>query len=59
MIIKYLGSCLCGENCGSALPNIKMDGNLLVVPVGSIDSDINFKPQRNIYYASKANGDIN
>ncbi len=44
-------------NCGSALPNIQMDGNLLVVPAGSIDSNINIKPQGHIYYASKANWD--
>ncbi|WP_332645982.1 GFA family protein [Lysinibacillus sp. 54212] len=44
-------------NCGSALPNIQMDGKLLVVPAGSIDSDINIKPQGHIYYANKANWD--
>ena len=45
------------SNCGSALPNIQMDGKLLVVPAGSIDSDIDIKPQGHIYYASKANWD--
>ena len=45
------------SNCGSALPNIQMDGNLLVVPAGSIDSHINLKPQGHIYCASKANWD--
>ncbi|MBF7095906.1 GFA family protein [Alkalibacter mobilis] len=44
-------------NCGSALPNIQMDGKLLVVPAGSIDSDININPQGHIYYKSKANWD--
>lgn len=44
-------------NCGSALPNIQMNGKLLVVPAGSLDSDINIKPQGHIYYASKANWD--
>jgi len=44
-------------NCGSALPNIQMDGKLLVVPAGSIDSNINIRPQGHIYYASKANWD--
>lgn len=44
-------------NCGSALPNIQMDGKLLVVPAGSIDSDININPQGHIYYANKANWD--
>ncbi len=44
-------------NCGSALPNIQMDGKLLVVPAGSIDSDIDIKPQGHIYFSSKANWD--
>lgn len=44
-------------NCGSALPNIQMDGKLLVVPAGSIDSDIDIKSQGHIYYANKANWD--
>jgi len=44
-------------NCGSALPNIQMDGKLLVVPAGSLDSDISIRPQGHIYYASKANWD--
>jgi hypothetical protein len=48
--------CFC-TNCGSALPNIQMDGKLLVVPAGSIDSDIDIKPQGHIYYANKANWD--
>lgn len=44
-------------NCGSALPSVQMDGKLLVVPAGSVDSDINIKPQGHIYYGSKANWD--
>ena len=44
-------------NCGSALPNIQMDGRLLVVLAGCMDSDINIKPQGHIFYASKANWD--
>jgi hypothetical protein len=43
--------------CGSALPNIQMDGKLLVVPAGSIDSEIHFKPQGHIFFANKANWD--
>ena len=48
--------CFC-TNCGSALPNIQMDGKLLVVPAGSIDSNVGIKPQGHIYYANKANWD--
>lgn len=44
-------------NCGSALPNLQMDGKLLVVPAGSMDSDINIRPQGHIYCANKANWD--
>jgi hypothetical protein len=45
--------------CGSALPNMQMDGTLLVVPAGSLDSDINIKPSGHIFYESKANWDQN
>lgn len=46
----------CSE-CGSALPNIRMDGKLVVVPAGSLDSEVFIKPQGHIYMASKANWD--
>lgn len=45
------------SNCGSALPNIQMDGKLLVVPAGSLDSRVSIKPQGHIYLKSKANWD--
>lgn len=45
------------SNCGSALPNIQFEGKLLVVPAGSIDIDINMKPQGHIFCANKANWD--
>ncbi len=34
-----------------------MEGKLLLVPAGSLDSDIHIKPKGHIYYASKANWD--
>ncbi|ACL05884.1 glutathione-dependent formaldehyde-activating GFA [Desulfatibacillum aliphaticivorans] len=43
--------------CGSALPNIQMNGALLVVPAGSLDSDVDIKPQGHIYCRNKANWD--
>jgi hypothetical protein len=43
--------------CGSALPNTQMDGALLVVPAGSLDSDVQMKPQGHIYWGNKANWD--
>jgi hypothetical protein len=44
-------------NCGSAMPNIQMDGKLLVVPAGSLDSDVKTKPKGHIFYQSRANWD--
>lgn len=45
------------SNCGSALPNIQMDGALLVVPAGCLDTDVPIAPQGHIYFARKANWD--
>lgn len=44
-------------HCGSALPNIQMDGALLVVPAGSLDSDVPIRPDAHIFIANKANWD--
>src|SRR5690606_14422827 len=30
--------------CGSALPDLQMDGTLLVVPAGSLDSELPIRP---------------
>jgi len=46
----------CSE-CGSALPNIQMDGALLVVPAGSLDVDVNIKPDGHIFWGNRANWD--
>lgn len=43
--------------CGSALPRIKEDGKLLVVPAGCLDSDFSIKPYAHIFTGSKANWD--
>ncbi len=43
--------------CGSALPSIQMDGNLLVVPAGSIDSALVLKPNAHIHISGKAGWD--
>lgn len=45
------------SHCGSALPNIQMDGALLVVPAGSLDSDVPIRPDGHIFMANKANWD--
>ena len=46
----------CSE-CGSAMPNIQMDGTLLVVPAGSLDVDVSIKPSGHIFCDNRANWD--
>ncbi|MBN8180184.1 GFA family protein [Roseibium aggregatum] len=43
--------------CGSALPNLQMDGKLLVVPAGSLDTPVTLKPAGHIFTASRAGWD--
>jgi hypothetical protein len=43
--------------CGSAIPNLQMDGNLLVIPAGSLDTDLTIKATAHIYYSERANWD--
>ncbi len=43
--------------CGSALPNLQMDGKLLVVPAGSLDTNVHIRPQGHIFAGSRANWD--
>ncbi|TAK09330.1 MAG: GFA family protein [Rhizorhabdus sp.] len=40
--------------CGSALPNLQMDGALLVAPAGSIDGDVDIQPTAHICLSSRA-----
>ncbi len=44
-------------NCGSALPNIQINGKHLVVPAGCLETDIPLKPQAHVFFKSKANWD--
>jgi hypothetical protein len=48
--------CFC-SNCGSALPDLQMNGTLLKVPAGSLDSDVLRRPDAHLFFASKANWD--
>lgn len=43
----------CAE-CGSAVPVQQMENKLLVVPAGSLDTQINMIPTAHIFYSSKA-----
>jgi hypothetical protein len=44
-------------DCGSAIPSIQMNGALLVVPAGSLDSAIDARPDAHIFVAHRANWD--
>ena len=46
----------CSE-CGSALPRVQMNGALLVVPAGSLDSALETRPDAHIFVASRATWD--
>jgi len=43
----------CGT-CGSALPIMQMSGKLLVVPAGSLNTDVAIKPDAHIFGSSRA-----
>ncbi|MBS7525160.1 GFA family protein [Fusibacter paucivorans] len=40
--------------CGSALPNVQMNGKLVVVPAGSLDSDVEKMPDAHIFVNRRA-----
>lgn len=42
------------QECGAAVPSLQMDGKLLVVPAGSLDSVLELRPDAHIFYLSKA-----
>jgi hypothetical protein len=48
--------CFC-STCGSALPMAQMNGRLLVVPAGSLISDVRIRPDAHIFVSSKADWD--
>ena len=43
--------------CGSALPHIQMNGALLKVPAGSLDSAVLARPDAHIFFSSRASWD--
>lgn len=45
------------NRCGSALPNQQMDGSLLVVPAGCLDTEIGAKPTAHLFLVSRASWD--
>lgn len=48
--------CFCSI-CGSALPMLQQNDSLLVVPAGSLDSEISIRPNAHIFVANKASWD--
>lgn len=42
------------QNCGSAVPHLEGEGDLLAVPAGSLDSDITITPNAHIFVNRKA-----
>lgn len=48
--------CFCAT-CGSALPDMQMNGTLLKVPAGSLDSQVRVRPDAHIFCASRASWD--
>ncbi|WP_428242104.1 GFA family protein [Gynuella sp.] len=44
-------------DCGSALPNLHMEGKLLVVPAGSLNGELAMTPNAHIFVSSKADWD--
>lgn len=45
------------QNCGSALPYQLTSTNLLVIPAGSLDTEVSRKPNAHIFCASSATWD--
>lgn len=45
------------KTCGSAVPYTQMDGKLLVVPAGSLETPVSIRPNAHIMLGSKANWD--
>ena len=43
--------------CGSALPIVQMNGALLVVPAGSLNSEVPIRPNAHIFVSSRAGWD--
>ncbi len=43
--------------CGSAVPRLQMNGALLVVPAGCLDSEIEKRPDAHIFVANRASWD--
>ena len=50
---KYFATCFC-KQCGSSLPWHNKKNSLVIVPAGTLDKDPGIRPDRNIYWESRA-----
>jgi len=48
--------CFCGT-CAAALPMMQVQGQLLVVPAGSLNGEVRIRPDAHIFVSSKASWD--
>ena len=48
--------CFCSF-CGSALPTLQMEGQMLVVPAGSLNSEVPLRPDAHLFGSSRASWD--
>jgi hypothetical protein len=48
--------CFCAT-CGSALPDLQMDGRLLQVPAGCLDTPVSIRPDAHLFCSSRASWD--
>lgn len=46
------------KNCGSAVPNQTAGGGLVVIPAGSLDTNIEITPTAHLFYSSKASWEV-
>jgi len=50
---RQLTSAFC-QTCGSPVPYVSKSGKALIVPAGSLDTEISIKPQDNIFWSERA-----
>lgn len=50
---RYFAVAFCAV-CGGKVPRVSLERNLVVIPAGSVDTDLPVRPQAHIYVGSKA-----
>lgn len=49
----YFATCFC-KQCGSSLPWTPKGGHVMIIPAGTLDEEVDIKPDKNIYCSSDA-----